>query len=111
MPDILPDCRAKVATGRVFQGGTTWIPVFCANCGVDGGLVPEENMRSVFYLCNKCAETHGPIAGHMMMPDEVFFEKIKQEQLAAHGRYLTLDELSAVIQQDDSPLATLIIKG
>lgn len=109
--DLLPDSRPKQAKGRVFTNGGTWVPIFCANCGTDGGLVPEENMNFVFYLCNRCAETHGAIAGTMMMPDEVFWEKLKQEQLAAYGRYLSELELAKVVEADASPLATLIKSG
>jgi len=65
----------------------------------------------MFYLCNKCAETHGAIAGVMLMPDEVFFEKIKQEQMATYGRYLSEQELRAVVEADASPLATLLKQG
>lgn len=107
-PDLLPDCRAHTTRNRVFTPNGAWVPVFCANCGHDGGLVPEENMTFVFYLCNKCAETYGKITGMMMMPDEVFWERLRQEQLASHGRYLSLDELAAVVEADASPLATLI---
>jgi hypothetical protein len=89
----------------------SWVPVFCANCGADGGSCPEENMTFMFYLCNKCAQTHGQIAGTMMMPDEVFFEKLKQEQMASYGRYLTQEELSAIVAADASPLATLLTQG
>lgn len=106
--NILPDSRARDIKGRVFTAAGIWLPVFCANCGTDGGLVPEENMTFVFYLCTKCAETHGAIAGTMMMPDEVFFEKLRQEQLAAHGKYLSQQELAAVVEADDSPLAKLL---
>jgi hypothetical protein len=109
--DILPDSRAKETKARIFTQIGTWIPVFCANCGADGGSVPEENMNFVFYLCAKCAETYGQIAGHMMMPDEVFFERLKQEQLAAHGRYLTQLELAKVVEEDASPLAKLLKEG
>jgi hypothetical protein len=106
--EILPDCRAKEAKGRVFVCGVSWIPVFCANCGADGGLCPEENMTFMFYLCNKCAETHGQIAGTMLMPDEVFFEKLRQEQIETYGRYLTQDELARIADADDTPLARLL---
>jgi hypothetical protein len=112
MLDILPDSRAKETKGRIFtKSAGTWVPVFCANCGVPGGSCPEENMTFMFYLCQKCNDTYGAIAGTMVMPDEVFFEKLKQEQLAAHGRYLTVPELVKVVQEDASPLATLIKSG
>jgi hypothetical protein len=110
-PEILPDCRtAHVATprGATPGPGGFWVPTFCANCGAEGGKVPEENMTFLFWLCNKCAETHGQIAGTMMMPDEVFFERLKQEQLAYYGRIMTEEELIVVVQEDASPLARLI---
>jgi hypothetical protein len=112
--NILPDSRMKTIhtpRGMVQGPGGMWLPVFCANCGADGGLCPEENMTFMFYLCNKCSETHGQIAGVMMMPDEVFYEKLKQEQLASHGRYLTPLEVAAVVEADASPLAKLIKSG
>jgi hypothetical protein len=109
--DLLPDSRAsKIVTPRgMVQGpGGMWEPVFCANCGAEGGLVPTENMTFLFYLCNACAQTHGAITGTMMMPDEVFFQKLKDEQLASYGRYLTEIELHQVLEADASPLATLL---
>lgn len=111
MTEILPDSRAKNTTGRIFTASGTWVPVFCANCGKPGGACPEENMTFLFYICPKCNETYGAIAGTMQMPDEVFFEKLKQEQIASHGRYLTEQELVAVVQEDASPLATLLKSG
>lgn len=108
--DILPDSRAKITRHRVFQGGVAWVPVYCANCGKDGGLVPEENMTFVFYQCQPCADKTGPLLDHYKMPDEVFFEKVKQEQIAAYGRYLTPEEIGAVIENNDTPLAKLLLK-
>jgi hypothetical protein len=91
--DLLPDCRAQAVPAGVNRGVLgTWLPVFCANCGADGGLVPEENMTFIFYLCNSCAETHGQIAGTMLMPDEVFFARVAEAQLEECGRYLTPEE-------------------
>jgi len=114
MNNILPDSRLKTPhtpKGMIHGPGGTWIPIFCANCGAQGGHCPEENMNFLFYLCNKCAETHGAIAGLMLMPDEVFFEKVKQEQMATYGRYLSEQELRAVVEADASPLATLLKQG
>ena len=111
MTDLLPDSRAKTTRGRIFTSEGVWVPVFCANCGADGGSCPEENMTFLFYLCNKCNETYGTIAGTMMVPDQVFFEQMKQEQLESHGRFLSSLELEKVVQEDASPLATLIKSG
>lgn len=71
-------------------------------------MVPEENMTFAFWLCKKCETTCGEIAGTMMMPDEVFWQKMKQEQLETYGRFLTEQEVVQVIEADASPLATLI---
>src|SRR6476660_5281004 len=91
--DLLPDCRTRTAPAGVNRGLLgTWLPVYCANCGADGGLVPEDTTTFLFYLCNTCAETHGQVAGTMLMPDEVFFDLLAQEQIETCGRYLTPDE-------------------
>ena len=109
--DVLPDCRTKRVTGAEPGFGLSWIPIFCANCGKEGGSVPEENMTFAFWLCLPCAETYGKIAGMMMMPDEVFWEQMKQEQLDKFGRLLTTSELLAIVEADTSPLATLVKQG
>jgi hypothetical protein len=106
--DILPDCRTR-EPGNIIQSPMgNWVPIFCANCGKEGGSVPEENMTFVFWLCTPCAETYGVIAGMMMMPDEVFWDRVTQEQVASHGRMLTEQELVDVVVADASPLATLL---
>ena len=109
--DLLPDSRAKDTKGRIFTTNGAWVPVFCANCGVNGGSCPEEGTTFLFYLCQKCADTHGAIASTLLMPDELFFEKLKQEQMASYGRYLSEVELATVVEADASPLATLVKSG
>jgi hypothetical protein len=111
--ELLPDSRLKTIhtpRGMVQSVGMgTWVPIYCANCGKDGGICPEENMTFLFYLCDDCAEKHGHIAGTLSMPDEVFWQKLIDEQLAQYGRYLTDQELAAVVEADAaSPLAKLL---
>ncbi|MEO6564806.1 MAG: hypothetical protein ABIO63_02120 [Casimicrobiaceae bacterium] len=112
--DVLPDSRLgtvltpKRAEWRV---GAFWVPIFCASCGVEGGKVPEENMTFAFWLCQPCFAKYGVLADMMVTPDEVFYEKLKQEQLEAYGRFLTAPELIAVVEADATPLATLIQQG
>lgn len=106
---ILPDSRAKVLRGSIEINGVWHEQTFCANCGRKGGLVPEDNMTFVFWLCNPCYAKHGEIANTMAIPDEVFFESVKREQLDTFGRELTLEELIAVADADASPLATLLL--
>lgn len=113
--DILPDSRLRtVATAKNSQrrvidayGAMGWIPIYCANCGKDGGLVPEENMTFVFYLCTPCADKWGAIAGTYMEPDTAFWEKVKQAQLEKYGRELTAPEIVEELKNDDSVLSKL----
>lgn len=109
--DILPDCRTKVVRNRLFVNGQSWVPIFCANCGKEGGSVPEDNMTFAFWLCNPCFESKGHITTTMVVPDAVFYEQLRQEQLESHGRYLNEQELIQVVQEDASPLATLLKSG
>ena len=62
-------------------------------------------MTFMFYLCNSCVESHGPIAGTFMTPDDVFRASIKDAML---NDGLTIEQLISVVQEDASPLATLI---
>lgn len=110
MPDsahILPDSRPKVVRGRVCVRGTTFVPIYCANCGAPGGGVPEEHMTFAFWLCRKCGETWGEMAGTFTVPDEVFFEKVKQAQLEKYGRFLSVDETAKELDNESSTLSKL----
>ena len=110
-PEILPDSRMKNPTRAVrdrFAGfGLNWIPIYCANCGADGGLVPEENCDFAFYLCQPCADRWGKIAGTMMVPDEVFFARVKSVQIEKYGRELTPPEVLMELQDESSVLSKL----
>lgn len=91
------------------------VPIYCASCGVEGGAVPEENMTFAFWLCDKrlngCFEKYGEIAGMMAVPDQVFWQKVRQEQVERYGRELGFRELADIVAADASPLATLIKQG
>lgn len=110
-PTVLPDSRAKVTKNVIFRAGVAWVPIFCANCGAKGGSVPEENMTFVFWQCAPCHEKYGALTTMAVMPDEVFWEQVKQEQLEKYGRILTDQELIDVVAADASPLATLVKEG
>lgn len=110
---VLPDSRAREGRGAVPTCTPMgWmVPIYCANCGVEGGLVPEENTTFAFWLCNPCFGAYGEIAGTMAMPDEVFWERLKQEQLEKYRRMLTPEELQDVAVANTTPLAALIREG
>lgn len=109
--DTFPDSRAREAKELKFINGSFWQPYFCANCGIEGGWCPEENMDFMFWLCNYCFETYGEVAGTLVVPDHEFHQKVREEQLEKYGRYLSPQELRAVVESNTSPLATLIREG
>lgn len=108
----LPDSRlAVIATvkGAVWRCGRWWEPIYCANCGTDGGLVTGDITFS-FWLCQKC-EQFGHIDGTWAVPDRIFWAKVELEQRERYGRLLTEPEVQTVVEADASPLATLIQQG
>jgi hypothetical protein len=112
--DVLPDSRlGYVATpkGAVWRNGAYWVPIFCNSCGKEGGLCPQENMTFLVWMCDPCFAKYGESTALAVVPDEVFWAKVKQEQLEKYGRELTPEELSAVVAAGASPLATLIREG
>ena len=87
-PNVLPNSRLREAkeSTRIRagfkEGGSymNWVPIFCANCGKSGGFVPEDHSQFAFWLCDNCVDKFGPIAATMQVPDEVFWEKVKQDK-------------------------------
>jgi hypothetical protein len=110
-PVLLPDSRPRVQRNvqwRVNNNiGMNWVPIYCANCGAPGGLVPEQGCNFCFYLCDPCAIKLPPIDGTYMIPDHVFWENVKQEQLARYGRELTPEEMAEVLKDGENPLTKL----
>lgn len=110
--DILPDSRLKSQKGmKQSIGGVWWVPISCANCGADGGYVPEKNMTFAFYLCNPCGDKWGSVAGTYTEPDEVFFARIRDAQLVEYARLLGPEEMLKELEDDNSPMAKLAKEG
>jgi hypothetical protein len=108
LEEVLPSSRTQVVKGAVWRGEQGWwVPIFCANCGSDGGLVPEVNKSFAFYLCVPCYEKHGLTAGLMAVPEEVFWAKVNAEMLDKYGRILPPTELQEVIDAGLTPLSAL----
>lgn len=106
--DVLPDSRLKQPKNIYNHIGLNWVPIFCANCGKDGGFVPEENCTFVCYLCDPCAEKLGPITGTYMEPDAQFWARVKAEQLEKYGRELSADELVEILKDGNNSLTKLV---
>jgi hypothetical protein len=108
--DLLPSSVAREIKGEVEIKGIPHVPIFCANCGADGGWVPRaaiEDKAFQFYLCNPCGEKWAPLAGLMLIPDDVFAQKVAAAQLEHDGRYLTPDEVGEALKDPQHYLSKL----
>jgi len=110
--DILPNCIATRSEKTIVWGnGMKWIPIYCANCGKDGGMVMEGDWSLVknfaFYLCDPCGEKWSALVDMAISPDEAFWAKVKQAQLEAFGRELTEIELVEALKDGDHILTKL----
>lgn len=109
--DIFPDSRLKNAKGvvRGFHpfGNINYVPTFCANCGIEYGMVPEENCNFVCVLCQPCADKSGPIIGTYMVPDDIFWQEVRNTQIEKYGRELTPLEMAEVLKDDKNILSKL----
>lgn len=110
MPDTLPDSRLVLdpSLGTVMVdwplpgGGSTRLeaqPIYCANCGKLYGYVPKDNTSFAFWLCRKCFETYGEIAGMLAVPEEEFNQAVEFEMQERFGRGLSAEEI-ALIKED-----------
>ncbi len=95
----------------VWSNGMKWIPMFCANCGKEGGMVLETDWDRVknfaFYLCEPCAEKWSPLADTAIAPDEAFWQKLHEVQLEEFGRELTSAEIVEALKDDANVLSKL----
>ena len=110
--DILPNCIAlRNEKSVIWANGMKWLPVFCANCGKDGGQVLETDWSRVknfaFYLCDPCAEKWSPLADMALAPDEAFWRRVHAVQMEEFGRDLTEAELIEALKNDDHILTKL----
>ena len=107
MSDFLPDSRTRAGRGVVMIRGRAFVPVYCANCGCNQGLVGEEHTTFAFMLCDSCVAKHGPPACMLAVPDEVFWKKVRDEETELYGRTLTEPERARVLDDPESALSKL----
>ena len=109
---VLPSSVAREIKGDVYRNGHKWIPIFCANCGVDGGYVPEPSKDFAFFLCdtnqNGCAEKWSPMVDLMVVPQEKFWEVARLEQVERLGREMTTFEIADAIKDPNHWLHSLL---
>lgn len=97
--EFLPESRARETRGvvRSAEHGNL-IPIFCANCGKEWGLVPEHYVTFAFALCDPCSETHGDVAHTYKEPDAVFWERVRN---AEHEKKVALTPALLAIELAD----------
>jgi hypothetical protein len=106
-PNILPDSRLKSPKSPYAHIGLNWVQIYCANCGKEGGFVPEENCNFAFYICDPCAEKLGPLTGCYMEPDAVFWKKVNDAMIEKYGRVLEVPEIIEALKDENHMLSKL----
>lgn len=111
--NILPNSLTKnpKVDASISGNGMEWLYLFCASCGADGGRVLKTDIPNreefAFYLCDPCATKYGKIDGTYMVPDEVFFSRVKEAMLERCGRELKPTEVLVVLDDPNSFLSKL----
>ena len=109
---VLPSSVTREIKGDVMRNGVKWIPIFCANCGADGGYVPEPSKDFAFFLCdadqNGCSEKWSPMVDLMVVPQEKFWEIARQEQMERLGREMTVTEIANALKDPNHWLQSLL---
>lgn len=83
MIESLPDSRLKRLTAKTVphkEWGTAQ-QIFCANCGHNGGFIPEQNSTFAFYLCDSCWEKCGHLTGVLAIPESAVRRDARLRQL------------------------------
>jgi hypothetical protein len=110
LPNSIP--RSKKVDYSMSSPGREWLYLFCASCGADGGRVLATDVPNreefAFYLCNDCAGKHGAIDGTYTVPDEVFFQKVREASIERRGRELQPHEILVELDDPHSFLTKLV---
>lgn len=108
-PDILPDSRPRDRRGAVHVlGKGTFVPVYCANCGRQYGMVPEKMITHVFALCDgKCSTVWGHVAHGWTDPDAKVRTDLAEAMRTDYGRLLTQVELYEALDHPKQSLAAV----
>lgn len=111
--EILPNSLTKTpkVDMNLSRNGVNWFYLFCANCGTEGGRVMETDIPNAdefaFYLCIPCSEKYGHVPNMMNVPDEVFWQKVREAQMERYGRELEPQEQIRELDSSDSMLSKL----
>lgn len=110
--DVLPNCITRRALSEA-RDLLDRVPVFCASCGCDSGYRVSGGIGHAFFLCEdrpgqkNCWAKWQHLVGMRPVPDEVFFERVKQAQLERDGRELGGHEVLEALTNSDHYLSKL----
>ena len=116
--NILPSSLMKNPTGVVrhkfsigaFEFSKNFAPLYCGCCGKDSGTfvqLDDLGPNFAFYQCQACLDKYGSIDGTYAIPDEVFWQRVKEAQLEKYGRELTPAEITEALKDEHHPLSLL----
>lgn len=108
--EVLPSSVCREVRGVVLdRNNQPWIPIYCANCGKSGGMVPEPSKDFAFYLCDSpCGEMWSPLMDYMVVPQEKFWEIARQEQMERLGRHMTELEIVQALADPNHWIQSLV---
>jgi hypothetical protein len=101
--ELLPDSRCRNTTSVVKIAGVNYVPIFCMNCGTHGGLVTEQGVHFVGWMCDSCQEKHPLPPGTYAIPDTDYNRKVAEEWAKAGS----IERVIAELQNEQSSLAKL----
>jgi len=110
---VLPNCLAREPRGLIESKCLQHRPVFCANCGCQSPYYASETIPYAFWLCEDrtgqrdCSAKWQHLVGLLPIPDEVFFELVKQASIEHDGRELTAAEQAEALKSSDHYLSKL----
>lgn len=112
LPSSVPVVRSRTKMGVDVRGNSIpYTLTYCANCSKEGVWVPEASVNGpggfAFYLCSPCGDKWTDVVGLSLVPDEVFWERVKQEMLAREGRILTAEEVVEAMRAPDHYLQVM----
>lgn len=84
-------------------GRVNHVPIFCMNCGAPGGLVPEQGIYFVGWMCDDCQEKNPLPTGTYALPDHEYNQRVAEEWAKAGSLERVIEEL----KNEGSTLAKL----
>lgn len=73
-------------------------------------MVPQENTTFAFWQCDECHKKYPQLEGTVAIPDEIFWQLVREEQRERYGRELSAEETIASLS-DPNSLESLLARS